>query len=106
MRCPRTRSILPRVETARRSDWDTNIRAHSGDQNFVDGLDAAIAHINQHGSGHTDGIVTTNLADAQRFLDHVDSACVLVNASTRLSGGSDYGMGAVVGISTGHLHAG
>jgi glutamate-5-semialdehyde dehydrogenase len=103
--CPRTRSILPRVETARRSDWDTEYLAPILAIKVVDGLDAAIAHINQHGSGHTDGIVTTNLTDAQRFLDHVDSASVLVNASTRLSGGGDYGMGAVVGISTGRLHA-
>jgi glutamate-5-semialdehyde dehydrogenase len=58
-----------------------------------------------HGSGHTDGIITDNLSEAELFTKIVDSASVLINASTRLSGGGDYGMGAVVGISTGKLHA-
>ena len=62
-------------------------------------------HIARYGSGHTDGIITSSLAPAERFIACVDSASVLVNASTRLSGGGDYGMGAVVGISTGKLHA-
>ncbi|MBQ4480115.1 MAG: hypothetical protein II943_05715 [Victivallales bacterium] len=59
----------------------------------------------EHGSGHTDGIITSSLELARRFTAAVDSASVLVNASTRLSGGGDYGMGAVVGISTDRLHA-
>ena len=71
----------------------------------VDGLDAAIDHINTHGSGHTDGIVTRRIDWAERFVQGVDSASVMVNASTRLSGGGDYGLGAVVGISTDRLHA-
>ena len=62
-------------------------------------------HITRHGSGHTDGIITSSLELARRFTAEVDSASVLVNASTRLSGGGDYGMGAVVGISTDRLHA-
>ena len=62
-------------------------------------------HIARHGSGHTDGIITGSLALAEKFTSGVDSASVLVNASTRLSGGGDYGMGAVVGISTDRLHA-
>ena len=105
--CARTRAILDEVEVkaATEEDWSTEYLAPILSIKVVDGLDAAIAHINRHGSGHTDGIVTTNLAAAQRFLDRVDSASVLVNASTRLSGGGDYGMGAVVGISTGRLHA-
>ncbi|NMA42473.1 MAG: glutamate-5-semialdehyde dehydrogenase [Oligosphaeraceae bacterium] len=103
--CSRTRSILPRIEAASRSDWTTEYLAPILAVKVVDGPGAAIGHINQYGSGHTDGIVTTNLATARRFLDQVDSASVLVNASTRLSGGGDYGMGAVVGISTGRLHA-
>ena len=64
-----------------------------------------IDHINVHGSGHTDGIVTGDLAAAEAFVRGVDSASVMVNASTRLSGGGDYGLGAVVGISTDKLHA-
>ncbi len=103
--CMRTRSILPNIQAARRSDWATEYLAPILSIKVVENLDAAIAHINRHGSGHTDGIVTANLQASQRFLERVDSASVLVNASTRLSGGGDYGMGAVVGISTGRLHA-
>ena len=66
---------------------------------------AAAEHIAEHGSGHTDGIVTSSLEEARKFTALVDSASVLINASTRLSGGGDYGMGAVVGISTDKLHA-
>lgn len=65
----------------------------------------AIQHINHYGSGHTDGIITTNINLANQFVNQIDSASVMVNASTRLSGGGDYGMGAVVGISTDKLHA-
>ena len=62
-------------------------------------------HIAEYGSGHTDGIITESPLLATEFTTNVDSASVLVNASTRLSGGGDYGMGAVVGISTDRLHA-
>ena len=71
----------------------------------VPGIDAAIEHINTCGSGHTDAIVTQNLERSRYFCRLVDSASVLVNASTRLSGGGDYGLGAVLGISTDKLHA-
>ena len=71
----------------------------------MDGLSQAVDHINTYGSGHTDGIVTQNMALARQFVQAVDSASVLVNASTRLSGGGDYGMGAVVGISTDKIQA-
>ena len=64
-----------------------------------------MAHIAKHGSGHTDGIITSSLDLSRQFIAGVDSASVLVNASTRLSGGGDYGLGAVVGISTDRLHA-
>ncbi|NMA45569.1 MAG: gamma-glutamyl-phosphate reductase, partial [Lentisphaerae bacterium] len=87
------------------ADWDAEYLDAILAIRIVDGLDAAIAHINRYGSGHTDGIVTRDLQAAKLFLERVDSASVLVNASTRLSGGGDYGMGAVVGISTGRLHA-
>ena len=71
----------------------------------VDGLDAAIDHINEYGSGHTDAIVTTNVAAAQRFTEQVDAAAVMVNASTAFTDGEQFGFGAEIGISTQKLHA-
>ena len=71
----------------------------------VDGLDAAIAHINEYGSGHTEAIVATELAAAQRFTDRVDAAAVMVNASTAFTDGEQFGFGAEIGISTQKLHA-
>ncbi len=71
----------------------------------VDGVDAAIAHINEYGTGHTEAIVTTNMAAAQRFADGVDSATVMVNASTAFTDGGQFGFGAEIGISTQKLHA-
>jgi glutamate-5-semialdehyde dehydrogenase len=71
----------------------------------VDGVDAAIAHINEYGTGHTEAIVTTNMTAAQRFADGVDSAAVMVNASTSFTDGEQFGFGAEIGISTQKLHA-
>jgi glutamate-5-semialdehyde dehydrogenase len=71
----------------------------------VDGLDAAIEHINEYGTGHTEAIVTTNLAAAQRFSERVDAAAVMVNASTAFTDGEQFGFGAEIGISTQKLHA-
>jgi glutamate-5-semialdehyde dehydrogenase len=71
----------------------------------VDGVDAAIAHINEYGTGHTEAIVTTNMAAAQRFTDGVDAAAVMVNASTAFTDGEQFGFGAEIGISTQKLHA-
>lgn len=71
----------------------------------VDGVDAAIAHINEYGTGHTEAIVTTNLAAAQRFTEQVDAAAVMVNASTAFTDGEQFGFGAEIGISTQKLHA-
>ncbi len=71
----------------------------------VDGLDAAIAHVNEYGTGHTEAIVTTNLAAAQRFSQRVDAAAVMVNASTAFTDGEQFGFGAEIGISTQKLHA-
>ena len=71
----------------------------------VDGLDAAIAHVNEYGTGHTEAIVTTNLAAAQRFTERVDAAAVMVNASTAFTDGEQFGFGAEIGISTQKLHA-
>src|SRR5271157_3730791 len=71
----------------------------------VDGVDGAIAHINEYGTGHTEAIVTTNLAAAQRFTEQVDAAAVMVNASTAFTDGEQFGFGAEIGISTQKLHA-
>ena len=103
--CPRTRQILPGIAEAAEADWSCEYLAPVLSIKVVDGLEKAIGHINRYGSGHTDGIVTGDLDMARRFVAAVDSASVLVNASTRLSGGGDYGLGAVVGISTDKLHA-
>ncbi|SHU24236.1 glutamate-5-semialdehyde dehydrogenase [Mycolicibacterium phocaicum] len=71
----------------------------------VDGVDGAIAHVNEYGTGHTEAIVTTNLAAAQRFSEQVDAAAVMVNASTAFTDGEQFGFGAEIGISTQKLHA-
>ncbi|MBP5300320.1 MAG: glutamate-5-semialdehyde dehydrogenase [Victivallales bacterium] len=103
--CEETRRILADCIPATEADWDTEYLAPILSVKVVHGLDEAVRHITEHGSGHTDGIITSSLELARRFTTEVDSASVLVNASTRLSGGGDYGMGAVVGISTDRLHA-
>jgi glutamate-5-semialdehyde dehydrogenase len=71
----------------------------------VDGIDDAMTHINTHGSQHTDAIVTEDYGRARRFLREVDSASVVVNASTRFADGFEYGLGAEIGISTDKIHA-
>jgi glutamate-5-semialdehyde dehydrogenase len=103
--CERARAIVPALVPAVEADWTTEYLAPILAIKVIDGVEAAIKHINEHGSGHTDGIVTQRLDLADAFVLGVDSASVLVNASTRLSGGGDYGLGAVVGISTDRLHA-
>ena len=103
--CARTRAILPDIEIATEEDWRTEYLDRILSVRIVDGVTEAIEHINTYGSGHTDGIITDDIATARRFVAGVDASSVLVNASTRLSGGGDYGMGAVVGISTDKLHA-
>ena len=72
---------------------------------MLDNLDQAIAHINEYGSHHTDSIVTENHSNAMRFIREVDSASVMVNASTRFADGFEYGLGAEIGISTDKIHA-
>ncbi len=103
--CQRTLQILRDIAPATEEDWRTEYLAPILSLKIVDGIDEAIEHINTYGSGHTDGIVTRSLSLAQQFEQEVDSASVLINASTRLSGGGDYGLGSVVGISTDKLHA-
>jgi glutamate-5-semialdehyde dehydrogenase len=108
--CPAARAILADVPGARladatEADWAEEYLAPIISIKVVDSLGAAIAHINQHGSHHTDAILTTNHPNAMRFLREVDSASVMVNASTRFADGFEYGLGAEIGISTDKFHA-
>ena len=90
---------------AQESDWAEEYLAPIISVKVVDHLDEAIAHINRYGSHHTDAILTANHAHAMRFLREVDSASVIVNASTRFADGFEYGLGAEIGISTDKFHA-
>jgi glutamate-5-semialdehyde dehydrogenase len=109
--CPKTRAILEAgglahaVTDATEQDWSEEFLALVLAVKVVDGLDEAVAHINAYGSMHTDAIVTSSIEAAERFVAGVDSASVMVNASTRFSDGGEYGLGAEVGISTDKLHA-
>jgi glutamate-5-semialdehyde dehydrogenase len=103
--CARTRAILPEAKPATAEDWDTEYLAPILAIRIVDSLDEAIAHIAKHGSAHTDAIVTENHTRAMRFLREVDSASVMINASTRFADGFEYGLGAEIGISTDKFHA-
>jgi glutamate-5-semialdehyde dehydrogenase len=111
MRCDaRARALLERVVGAKvvdasEADWATEYLASIISIKVVGSLDDAIAHIERHGSHHTDAILTSNHAHAMRFLREVDSASVMVNASTRFADGFEYGLGAEIGISTDKLHA-
>ena len=108
---------MPRLVAALQ-DAGVTVHLHPGEEDLrreylsmdiavavVDGVDAAIAHINEYGTGHTEAIVTTNMAAAQRFSDGVDAAAVMVNASTAFTDGEQFGFGAEIGISTQKLHA-
>ncbi|MFD1147357.1 glutamate-5-semialdehyde dehydrogenase [Saccharothrix hoggarensis] len=95
----------PRVQPATDEDWDTEYLSLDIAARVVDSIDEAIAHIAAHGSGHTEAIVTSDLAAARRFTTRVDAAAVMVNASTAFTDGGEFGMGAEIGISTQKLHA-
>ncbi|MDX2095043.1 MAG: glutamate-5-semialdehyde dehydrogenase [Alphaproteobacteria bacterium] len=94
-----------RIKPATAEDWTTEYLAPILAIKTVDDVGAAIAHINRYGSHHTDAILTEDAAAAQRFLNEVDSAIVLVNASTQFADGGAFGFGAEIGIATGRLHA-
>jgi len=98
-------ALDPRVRPAACEDWDTEYLDSILAVRFVDGIDGAMAHIAAHGSHHTDAIVTDDSATAERFLNSVDSAIVMWNASTQFADGGEFGLGAEIGISTGRLHA-
>ena len=103
--CAKCCELIPSCVPAVEEDWSTEYLAPVLSVKIVENIDEAMEHIARYGSGHTDGIITNSLELSGKFIAGVDSASVLVNASTRLSGGGDYGMGAVVGISTDKLHA-
>ncbi|EIM27222.1 glutamate-5-semialdehyde dehydrogenase [Microvirga lotononidis] len=94
-----------RVTPAEEGDWRTEYLDAIISARIVDGLDAALAHIETYGSHHTDSIVTNDQATAERFLAEVDSAIVLHNASTQFADGGEFGFGAEIGIATGRMHA-
>jgi glutamate-5-semialdehyde dehydrogenase len=100
-----SRRLVPSMVPAEPSDWDTEFLDKILAVGVVDSLDAAIAHITRHGSAHTDAILTRDLASARRFVAEVDSAAVMVNASTRFNDGGQLGLGAEIGISTDKFHA-
>ena len=98
-------ALDPRILPASTHDWDTEYLDAILSVAVVDGLDAALAHIAAHSSAHTDAIVTADPIAAERFLSEVDSAIVMVNASTQFADGGEFGLGAEIGIATGRLHA-
>jgi glutamate-5-semialdehyde dehydrogenase len=98
-------AIDDRVKPAREADWGTEYLDAIMTAGVVDGVDAAIAHIERYGSHHTDAIVTKDKKAAEKFLREVDSAIVLHNASTQFADGGEFGFGAEIGIATGRLHA-
>jgi glutamate-5-semialdehyde dehydrogenase len=97
--------LYPAAKAATEADWDTEYLALIVGVAVVDSLEQAIAHINAHGSHHTDAILTNSLAAARKFTRAVDSGSIMINASTRFADGGEYGLGAEVGISTDKLHA-
>lgn len=101
----RARALDPRIGTASANDWDCEYLDAILAVAVVDGLDEALDHIGRHSSAHTDAIITSDEAVAERFLEEVDSAIVMVNASTQFADGGEFGLGAEIGIATGRLHA-
>jgi len=102
--CQEALPLIPGAVAATDEDYGTEYLAAILSLKIVDGLDAAIEHINTYSSQHTESIITENYSNARRFLREVDSSSVMVNASTRFADGFEYGLGAEIGISTNRLH--
>jgi glutamate-5-semialdehyde dehydrogenase len=103
--CSATQALLPNIKAATEEDWKTEYLAPILSIRIVSDLEAAITHINQYSSQHTDSIVTEDWSRARQFLTQVDSSSVMVNTSTRFADGFEYGLGAEIGISTDKFHA-
>jgi glutamate-5-semialdehyde dehydrogenase len=103
--CERACELIAQARPASEDDWWEEYLGPVLAVRVVDGIDAAIDHINKYGSQHTDTIVTNDYGNTRRFLLEVDSASVMVNVSTQFADGFEFGLGAEVGISTGKLHA-
>jgi glutamate-5-semialdehyde dehydrogenase len=103
--CPETRKIVSWVERASESDWSTEYLDLIVSVKVVAGVEEAVGHINEYGSGHTESIVSGDFENIRAFIDGADSGVLLVNASTMFNDGSELGMGAEIGISTDRIHA-
>ncbi|MEZ4270543.1 MAG: glutamate-5-semialdehyde dehydrogenase [Myxococcota bacterium] len=103
--CQATQALHPKVRAASAEDWDTEFLDLTLAIKVVSGVDDAVSHIDQHGTGHTAAILTQNQAVADDFVNRVDVSCVLVNASTRFNDGGELGLGAEMGMSTTRIHA-
>ena len=102
---PRVCGLIPDAVAAQEDDWGREYLSLDVAIKVVDSLDEALEHIHTYSTHHTEAILTTNMSHAERFLQEVDSASVMVNASTRFTDGGEFGFGAEVGISTQKLHA-
>lgn len=102
--CTRTQAIVPAMLAATEEDWSAEYLGPILSIRVVDNIMQAMEHIAQYGSGHTDAIVTSDLARARQFVRHVDSSSVMVNAATCFADGAEYGLGAEIGISTNKMH--
>ncbi len=102
--CEQCLAIAPGMKAATEADWDTEYLGPILAIRIVKDIDAAMQHIAQHGSGHTDAIVTNDIGRARRFVRQVDSSSVMVNAATCFADGAEYGLGAEIGISTNRMH--
>ncbi len=103
--CSEARAVVPWLEAADESDWETEYLDLILAVKVVGSLDEAVEHIERYGTGHSEAILTSNYNNARRFLEAVDAAAVYVNASTRFTDGGQFGLGAEIGISTQKLHA-
>jgi len=102
--CAATQKLLTGINAAAEEDWDTEYLAPILSVRIVADIEAAIEHIHQHGSGHTESIMTEDIGRARTFMTEVDASSVMINASTRFADGFEYGLGAEIGISTDKIH--